>query len=366
MRKLLQACWILLFLAASSVAIAAPPAPVPPAVLPESFAGFHLNAPLAAQAGPAAAAADPDHSALLREDGLVDAAQATYTGAGPGMTVQAWRFGDATGAYAAFTAYREPQMRREELGVDGSSLGNRYLFWVGSTLVSATLTQPDPHPLSALRALAAAIPRPHGTASVPPPVRGYLPTSGLEIESVHYSIGPAGYAASHAPLPESVIDFSRDAEAVTAHYHSSAGDGLLTLINYPTPQIAGAKQRAIEALIKSGAPPLAVGDPALVAERIGPLVAFTSGSFTQAQAHALIRQVHLDEMITINHPEGYVSEVAKTAKLLLGIAEFTGIMAVAAVLLALFLGGGRVLIRRLRGKPASSLNDDDFISLKLS
>jgi hypothetical protein len=36
------------------------------------------------------------------------------------------------------------------------------------------------------------------------------------------------------------------------------------------------------------------------------------------------------------------------------------------VLLALFLGGGRVLIRRLRGKPASSLNDDDFISLKLS
>ncbi len=338
-----------------------------PELLPQGFAGLYLAAPAAIKTGADAAAIDPANAALLREDGLLDTARATYigSGAGPGMTVRAWRFGDATGAYAAFTAYRLPQMHGETIGVEGGSLDSRYLFWTGATLVDATLTQANPHALSALRELAAALPKPRGPAAVAPPVRGYLPTDGLEAQSVHYAIGPAGYAAGGAPLPESVVDFSRDAEVVTARYHTASGTGTLTLLSYPTPQIAGSRQQAIAALLKSGAPPLTVGDPALVVERIGPLVAFTSGSFTANEAHALIRGVHLDEMITINHPEGYISEVSKAAKLLLGIAYLTGILAVAAVLLALFLGGGRVALRRMRGLPDSSMNDDDFISLKL-
>ena len=340
----------------------------PQPLLPQAFGSLHLAAPALIQSGADAASADPAHAALLREDGLIDAAQGTYAGAGPhgaGVAVRAWRFSDATGAYAAYTAYREPQMHAEKLGVEAVSDANRTLFWTGSTLVEATLGQPDPHALVELRALADALPRPRGPAAVPPPIRGYLPTAGLETESVHYAIGPAGYSASGSPLPESVIDFSRDAEVATARYHTHSGYGTLTLLNYPTPQIAGNRLQAITALLRSGAPPLTVGDPALVAERIGPLVAFTSGSLSADEAHALIRGVHLDEVMTINHPEGYVSEVSKAAKLLLGIAYLTGTLAVAAVLLALFLGGGRVLVRRMRGRPDSSMNDDDFISLKL-
>ncbi len=336
-----------------------------PALLPQGFGARYLASPPTIEAGPGAATIDPANAPLLREDGVIDTSQATYSGGGPVMRVRAWRFGDATGAYAAFTALRLPQMHLETIGVEGGSLDNRYIFWTGSTLVDATFAQPDPHALADLRALAEALPKPRGPAAVVPPLRGYLPTSGLQSETVHYAIGPAGYAASGAPLPESVIDFSRDAEVVTAHYRKAGGIGLLTLINYPTPQIAASRQQAIAALLKSGAPPLSVGDPALVVERIGPLVAFTSGSLSAAEAHAIIRGVHLDEVLTINHPEGYISEVSKAAKLLLGIAYLTGILAVAAVLLALFLGGGRVAIRRLRGQPDSSMNDEDFISLKL-
>lgn len=343
----------------------------PPPLLPPTFAGMHLTAPAATQTGPAAAASDPTHSALLREDGLLDSAQGTYIGteaslgAGANLTVRAWRFGDATGAYAAFTALRQPQMRAQSVGVEGVSLADHYLFWTGAAVVDATLTRPDAHAIQELRTLADALPKPRGPAAVPPPVRGYLPEAGLQSESVHYAIGPAGYAAAGAPLPESVIDFSRDAEVVSAHYRASGGLGTLTLLDYPTPQIAANRLQAIEALLKSGAPPLTVGDPALVAERVGPLVAFTAGSLTAAEAHALIRGIHYEAAVTINHPEGYISEVSKAAKLLLGIAYLTGILAVAAVLLALFLGGGRVALRRFRGLPDSSMNDDDFISLKL-
>jgi hypothetical protein len=37
----------------------------------------------------------------------------------------------------------------------------------------------------------------------------------------------------------------------------------------------------------------------------------------------------------------------------------------AALLLGLFLGGGRALFRVVRGKPASSLVEEEFISLHL-
>jgi hypothetical protein len=372
MHRLIFAQRVLLGLAlASALPVFAQPAAqpaAPPALLPQTFAGLRMVGPVAIQSGPAAGTVDSAHAALLREDGLLDTAQATYAGAGPGMTIRAWRFGDATGAYAAFTAYRQPAMHRVPIGVDGSGGEGRFLFWTGATVIDARLADTklaEGQVLDQLRALAAVLPKPRGPAAVVPPVRGYLPDAGLESESVHYAIGPAGYAATGATLPESVIDFGREAEVVTARYRSRGGTGTLMLIDYPTPQMAANRLKALDALLKSGAPPLTVGDPSLVAERIGPLVAFTSGSLTEAEAHALIRSVHYQEVLTINHPEGYVSEVEKAAKLLLGIAYLTGILAVAAVLLALFLGSGRVLIRRMRGQPDSSMNDDDFISLKL-
>ncbi|HEY0786475.1 MAG TPA: DUF6599 family protein [Acidobacteriaceae bacterium] len=338
-----------------------------PALLPPSAGGLRLAAPAGTFAGAAGPGAglDAAHGPLLREDGLIDGAEGRYLGAGGGLSVRAYRFADATGAFAAFTAYREPGMRVETLGTEGASRGGKYLFWTGATLVEATAAQPDGQVLEALRTLAAALPAALGTAAVAPPLPGYLPTDGLDRASVHYAIGPAGYAASGAALPESVIDFSRDAEVVVAHYRRHGADGTLMLVAYPTPQMAARSTKAVAALLKSGTPGLPVGDPGVVAEQIGPLVGLTGGHLSQAEAQNLLGEVHYQAAITINHPEGYVSEVSKAAKLLLGIASLTGVLAVAAVLLALFLGGGRVLLRRMRGKPDSSMNDDDFISLKL-
>ena len=67
----------------------------------------------------------------------------------------------------------------------------------------------------------------------------------------------------------------------------------------------------------------------------------------------------------MDQPQGYTSEVAKAAKLLLGIGYLTVFLAIAALVIAVFFGAGRVLVRKLRGKPASSVSDDEFITLKL-
>ena len=64
-------------------------------------------------------------------------------------------------------------------------------------------------------------------------------------------------------------------------------------------------------------------------------------------------------------PQPTESEVAKTGKLLLGIAALVIVGASAAILLGFFLGGGRALYRIARGKPVSSVYESEFIRLDL-
>ena len=47
------------------------------------------------------------------------------------------RFGDASGAYGAFTYYKMPQMLKETIPDQGASLNERVLFYRGNILVDA-------------------------------------------------------------------------------------------------------------------------------------------------------------------------------------------------------------------------------------
>ena len=58
-------------------------------------------------------------------------------------------------------------------------------------------------------------------------------------------------------------------------------------------------------------------------------------------------------------------DVQNFAKLILGIIVLVVVMFVAALIVALFLGGGRAAFRVMRGKPASSMLDEDFVRLDL-
>ena len=44
---------------------------------------------------------------------------------------------DASGAYGAFTYYKQPEMLNEKIGDQASSLNNRVLFYRGNVLVEA-------------------------------------------------------------------------------------------------------------------------------------------------------------------------------------------------------------------------------------
>ena len=334
------------------VTLVEPPIPL----LPQQF-GAWQQAPDDANAAPT----DGAEQAALHEDGVTRTAAFSYKRDPGGETVslKAYQFGDATGAVAAFTYYRQPEDRPVagvKLGTSAVQKGDRVLVLNGpSVLIAEFHGAPR---VADLADVVSRLPKIGGTKGLAPLLPTMLPAKGLEPETLKYALGPQSYKAMGGVLPPEIIGFDKSAEAVTAKY---AGKGLLTLVLYPTPQIAGDHGREIEAeMNREGA---AAGTVKL--RREGPLVLMTSGSWPAAEAQSLVEGIHLRTEVTWNKdiPPEFHAEVKKTASLLLTIAELSGVLMLATVIMGLFFGGGRALIRVLLGKPAAT--EPEFLRIDL-
>lgn len=377
----LRACFsiasplLILLLLAPASALAKPAKPaVPPAppLLPQSFAGWQIAG--RAQTGTSPTQADPANPDVLAEYGFQQFEAAHYTEPGNTLSVRAIRFHDASGAYGAFTFYRTPNSIAEDIGRGAAWNGSHVLFWAESTLVDAEFGHLTAMSAAELRELAGDLPQPPSNDRIAPSLPKYLPLKGLVKNQTHYTLGPAAYARSGGVLPPDLIDFkSGSAEAITATYKERDGQGELTLLNYPTPQLAEAREQILTRFLKAGNnqgawPRLLADSPSgtILVRRSGPLVAVLSGTLPSSTAHRIIGQVNYEAGVVWDNPNGYVGEGAKIAHLLIGIVILTAIIGGAAILLGLFLGGGRAAYRVLRGRPASSVTDkDDFIRLNL-
>src|SRR6476646_8988319 len=117
------------------------------------------------------------------------------------------------------------------------------LFWKGDVMMDATFSHVGPMSGSELRELANQIPMPMGNKSLAPPILSSLPRGALDGQSTHYAVGPASYSGSGGVLPAYLVGFDRGAEAVTASYSLRSNPAVLTLIDYPTPQMAAAQEQ---------------------------------------------------------------------------------------------------------------------------
>jgi hypothetical protein len=344
--------------------------PVPKALLPEAFSGWEAEGAPKKVTDPAQA--DSANAAALKEYDFTDGVLANYKRGGETLSLRALRFHDASDAYGAYSFYRPSGWPKEDIGSGATSNKNRVLFWLGNTVVDANFSRIGAMSGSELRDLASQLPVPDGSKALAPPVLSNLPQASLEHGTTHYAVGPAGYAGGGGVLPPDLVGFDRGAEAVTAYYTLRSNQATLTIIDYPTPQMAAAQEAKIRAYLKAGSQaqpawpkPLVDSDQAsLEVRRSGPLVAIVSGDAIPEESHKLLALVHFETSLT-SVPQPMESEVAKTGKLLLGITVLVLIGSAAAILLGFFLGGGRALYRIARGKPVSSVFDEEFIRLNL-
>ena len=151
-----------------------------------------------------------------------------------------------------------------------------------------------------------------------------------------------------------LLGFDKSAEVASAR---STSGGLLTLLLYPTPQIAGEHLRLLQ--------PALSGTGAVKIRREGTLLLVATGAWPAGEAERTINAIHLHDEVTWNKPVplDFHSEVRKTFSLLESITLFCALSAVAMLVLGLFFGYGRALIRVLRGKPAAS--EPEFLRIDL-
>ncbi|MGA9061474.1 MAG: DUF6599 family protein [Terracidiphilus sp.] len=352
----------------SATTIVLPPSPK--ALLPDDFDGWVLAEP--SKMVTDAAQADPANAAALKEYGFTAGLLANYKREGETLSLRALRFDDLSGAYGAYSYYRQNGWPKEEIGAGAASDNNRVLFWKGTTVVDAAFSRVGPMSAGELREIARQLPAPLGNRALLPPILASVPRASLEGQTTHYAVGPAGYAGSGGVLPPALVGFDKGAETVTANYSLTSNPATLTIIDYPTPQIAEAQEAAIRAYLKAGnqaqppwPKPLTDSDQAsLEVRRSGPLVVVVSGDAIPEESHRLLESVHYEANLTAI-PQPVESEVEKTGKLLMGITLLTVIGGGAAILLGGLLGSGRALYRMARGKPISSVFDEEFIHLDL-
>src|SRR5271169_2274039 len=199
--------------------------------LPQAFAGWTKSGPAQSSVDPAKA--DAAYPAVLKEYGFTAAETATYTRAdGRKLTVKAARFNDATGAYGAFTFYREPAMGTERIGTKAASANQRILFFRDNVLVDAKFDRLTEMSAAELRELAGMLPAAKGEAASLPTLPQYLPKSDAVENSAKYILGPQALVAAKAPLTPEQIDFSHDPEILMQDYSTKNGPLTLTLVQY--------------------------------------------------------------------------------------------------------------------------------------
>jgi len=295
------------------------------AILPDQFGSYRRSAV-------APSALTPADPALWAEFGFEAGEKSEYTGARGSVIISAWRFADPTGAYAAWQGQAASPNGRKATQQSGN-----YLIRIDNG--------PSPDPI-AFQELASKLPNRLSTA--PPPLAGYLPDKGRIPDSERYALGPTGLAQFEPRLPSEVASFERGAEVQTARYRNGNSELQLTIVSYPTPQIAIERFRQFEKL------------PTAAVKRSGTMIAFVPGAKENAVAAKLLAGIEYRPKVTWNeYPPLHTTQDA--AKMILAISALAFGLIVSSLILGLFFGGGKILARRF----GFIGPEDDFTSLHL-
>jgi len=339
-------------------------------ILPHEFAGWQLQGDVQTSDDPAAA--DSTNAMVLKEYRFTDFASSAYTrDDGRTVKIRAARFADASGAFGAYTFYLKPEMRKEQIGDQGASLGNRVLFYRGSVLVDAQFSQESPMSGAELRELAGTLPRPGGNAENLPTFIEFLPRQDYIPNTQKYVMGPAALAALAPPVSADLVDFGASSEISLARYSTPSGEATLMLISYPTPQLAADHLRKIDAAHQLAQQQLAgvstiEGSGTFFDKRTGPIVAVASGGISDSDAKALLGRVNYEANVTWNTPAEN-PQVHDLYMLILNIVVLCAILAGLAIVAGVAFGGVRILVKRLYpDKVFDRPEQMEFISLHLT
>jgi hypothetical protein len=311
--------------------------------LPDRFAGWSASAPSAKLVLEAYGKSPGEAAAVLGEAGLAGVTRRAYSHSPQPLTLTLYQLRDPSGAFAAFTYLRSPDMVDSDLSAYAAVTRDRALLLSGSSVVEASGL--DGVAISDLRELVAAL---NGTADQAPlpPIRTYLPLTAKISGSEKYLLGPAGFRAAAASLAQPELaslaeraGFSSGAEAMLARYRRGRETAALLLIAYPTPQSAGLHLKHIESALASASQPGGVP-----IRRMGSLLAVVLPNASPATAQSLLDGVRYETAVTWNEPSQSLTDPPWPV-IVVNTIVGTGAFLVAAIVFGIAFGGVRIFTK---------------------
>lgn len=337
---------------------------VPASLLPKVFAGWVQQPD--AKAGTSPAQADPKNADIFKESGFTDFASARYTQAGREIKVQAFRFTDGTGAYAAYTLLRPEDLAPErfcEKNGNSGSAGSEVFIQCTNVLLHVELDKVTAMTAAQMRSLVAAIPKLEGNSGAPPNLPAQL-AENLR-PGVRYALGTAGYARTASPVAAGLIDFGRNPEIVVAHFRALDGQATAVLLSYPTPNIAKQELQRLDEFARTRTH-AAAGLDTFLTKRTGPIVAVVVGEIAEGEAREMLARVNYDANLSWTEATG-LEPKNNVANLLVNVIYLCFIVVGFTLVGGVAFGGIRVLSRRyFPGRFGDRPENAEIIRLKLN
>lgn len=324
-------------------------------LLPNSFGGWAADKDV--QFTQVSTDLRPEAQAALVEYGFASGEEADFNRAGATIHVRLYQLKDPTGAYGLFSYLRTPDMPHADLTAHSAMSRDRALVLSGN-LVLEIRGSDLPRMTPDLKVLAGAVAS-HAQEGPLPMLPQHMPVNDMIQRSDHYILGPQTLNQFMTVNGASGdwLGFSEGAEAEVAKYRLGGKEVTLVVADFPTPQSAIKKLAELKSKYNvvgvldsapapsSGAVP-ASGAPPLFAKRSVTLLAIVSGTASQADAAALLTQVHSGTELTWNEASFELTQ-PNIGTIVVGTIIGTGIICAFAIISGLAFGGVRLVVKRL-------------------
>jgi len=127
-----------------------------------------------------------------------------------------------------------------------------------------------------------------------PALLKHFPADGLDTASIRYGLGPIAVREYLQPIAGRYLDFPALVETAQAFYAADAASGILTLISFPTMQLAEDYYEMQLPVLIDGSSPA----QQLFARRAGTIIAILEGTFGPLRADMLLGSLEYEYTIT--------------------------------------------------------------------
>jgi hypothetical protein len=287
---------------------------------------------------------DIENGRLITEVGFDNYAQRTYAAGDFGsLSIEVATLIDYRAAYSLLSLIRNSDIKDGPPGEAYASNPGRILFCHGKRWVrirgrniSDTLLQ---------RVAAAVSNRMGNPERKFPSLISHLPESGLESASLEYFPCSKPFESFHSASPKSIIQVHYDMEIARARYSLKNQSGILTLLEFPTPELAEEYYSELSA----ASPPEKT--TRIYLKRSGALVCVLEGAFNPDRAKEILDPIQYSYSVQwIYDKKAVHATVWGIPTVILNSTVLSFFLALAACISSILAGAGlagfRLLLRR--------------------